>query len=100
MTKKYGGIITEWSLNTLSFSVDQVRALGVEIKTDKVFILSGFIKEDPTGRFEIGDHFRSSVVIDVDAEKGIVETQKTIYHLHGESGGYGDMGDMITRIFY
>ena len=100
MTKKFGGVITEWTLNTLSFTKEQVADTGVTVKTDKVYILSGTIKSDPTGRFEVGHHFRSSVVIELDKEKGIVETNNTIYHLHGETGGLGDMGDLIMKVFY
>ena len=100
MTKKFGGVITDWTLNTLSFTKEQVADHGIKVKTDKVYILSGTVKSDPTGRFEVGFHFHSSVVIELDKEKGIVETKNTIYHLHGEAGGLGDMGDLIMKVFY
>ena len=100
MTKKFGGVITDWTLNTLSFTKEQLAGKGIDVKTDKVYILSGTVKSDPTGRFEPGFHFHSSVVIEVDKEKGIVETKNTIYHLHGETGGIGDMGDLILKVFY
>lgn len=102
MTKKDGGVIEHWDFNTLSFTTEQVKKqLGVEIKTDKVLILSGTVKEDPTGRFEIGNHFYSSLIIEIDAENGIVETDNTIYRLHGPAGeGLGDMGNLILSVFY
>ena len=100
MTKKFGGVITDWTLNTLSFTKEQVADQGIKVKTDKVYILSGFVKSDPTGRFETGFNYRYYVVIELDKEKGIVETKNTIYHLHGEAGGIGDMGDLIMKVFY
>jgi len=101
MTKKDGGVIQHWTLNTLSITPERAAEMGVEgITTDKVYILSGTVKEDPTGRFEVGFHFRSSVVLEIDTENGIVETRNTIYRLHGESGGLGDMGDLILKVFY
>ena len=102
ISKKDGGVITEWTLNTLSYTPERVKELaGVDVRTDKCFILSGYVKEDPTGRFEVGFHFRSSLVIDVDEENGLVETRNTIYRLDGPAGkGLPDMGDMIAKVFY
>ncbi len=100
MTKKEGGTIKHWGLNTLSMSVEMALAQGIEVKTDKVYILSGYIVEDPSGRFEPGWHFRSSLVIEVDTENGIVETNNSIYRLQGEAENGADMGDLIMKIFY
>jgi len=101
MTKKDGGVIQHWTFNTLSVSVDVALEQGIDIKTDKVYVLSGTVKEDPTGRFEIGNHFRSSLVLEIDEENGIVETDNSIYRLHGPANeGLGDMGDLILKIFY
>ena len=38
--------------------------------------------------------------IDIDEENGIVETNNTIYRLHGASDGLGDLGDLILKVFY
>jgi len=100
MTKKDGGYIEHWTFNTLSVTPERAAEAGVEVKTDKVYILSGNIVEDPTGRFNDGDHFRSSLVIEIDEENGIVETNNTIYRLQGDSDGLGDLGDLILKIFY
>lgn len=99
-SKKDGGIIENWTLNTLSFKPEQVRERGFDIKTDKVYILSGYIKEDPTGRFLPGWHFKSSVVLDVDFENGIVETANTIYHVEGKCNWGADLGNLILKVFY
>jgi antitoxin component YwqK of YwqJK toxin-antitoxin module len=102
MTKKDGGVIEQWDFNTLSYTAEDVKEkVGIEIKTDNAMILSGYIKEDPTGRFEVGNHFRSSLIIEIDEENGIVETKHTIYRLHGPAGeGIGDLGNLILKVFY
>ncbi len=102
MSKKNGGVITQWTLNTLSITPERVNELiGVDVRMKECYMLSGYIKEDPTGRFEIGHHFRSSLVVDVDEENGLVETQYTIYTLDGPAGeGLDDIGDLITKVFY
>jgi len=101
MTKKDGGIIQNWAFNTLSITPETVKEkTGIEVKTDKIYILSGYIAEDPTGRFEVGWHFRSSMIMEIDEENGLVETQNTIYRLTGERDPDGDWGDFITKIFY
>lgn len=102
MTKKDGGVITEWTLNTLSVAPKEINDFAdMGVRTDKCYILSGYIKEDPTGRFEVGFHFRSSIVIDIDEDKGLVETQNTIYRLDGPADqGIADMGDLIMKVTY
>lgn len=102
MSKKDGGVITQWTLNTLSITPERVNELiGVDVRMAKCYMLSGYIKEDPTGRFEVGFHFRSSIIIDIDEEEGLVETQNTIYRLDGPAGqGLPDMGDLITKVEY
>jgi len=102
MTKKDGGVIEHWDFNTISYTAEEVKEkVGIEIKTDNAMILSGYIKEDPTGRFEIGNHFRSSMIIEIDEENGIVETSNTIYRLSGPAGeGIGDLGNLILKVFY
>ena len=43
---------------------------------------------------------RSSLVVDYDEERGIVETSNTIYYVKGEQDTEADMGDVITHVFY
>jgi len=102
MTKKDGGVIERWTFNTLSYTAEDIKEkTGIEIKTDNALILSGYVKEDPTDRFAIGNHFRSSLIIEIDEENGIVETNHTIYRLHGEADkGLPDLGNLILKVFY
>jgi len=98
--KKDGGIIKDWTFNILSIPVETLRERRPDVKVDKAMILSGYVVEDPTGRFQRGWHFRSSLVIDYDEENGIVETENTIYHVKGEMLENADMGDLILKVFY
>jgi hypothetical protein len=102
--KKDGGTITRWQMHTLSTPIDKAQEIQPELKTDKVYVMSGTVAEDPTGRWPIGYHMRSSMVVDVDKKRGIVETLNTIYHIEGKQGdptfGNKDIGDMILNIFY
>lgn len=100
--KKEGGTLEQWQLHKLSYTGDQAREWGYETKLDECYVLSGVIVEDPTGRWNPGDHFRSSLVCNMDLEEGIIETQNTVYRVVGKGGNdiLPDMGDGISRIFY
>ena len=98
MSKKYGGVIENWTFNTLTTAVSaETRKL---MKVEKVMILSGYVVEDPLGRWEEGWHMRSSLVMDYDEESGTVETMSTIYTVKGKMLENADMGDLITKVFY
>ena len=102
-SKKDGGIIGHWQLHTLSMSPKEAMLkTGYEVQTDKCYVLTGTVVEDPTGRWLPGYHMRSSLICAIDLVKGIVETQNTIYKLEGESGDdvLPDMGDAVAGIYY
>ena len=101
--KKNGGIITNWQFHTLSAPLNKFKEIYPDITTDKPYIFTGIVKEDPTGRWEPGYHMKSSMVISYDKQTQIVETANTIYQLEGESGDPctgGDIGDVAMSIFY
>lgn len=81
--KKDGGIIKDWSLHTLS--------TGQQLMT-------GIVVKDPTGRFEEGWTMRSSLVVNVDREKGIVETENTFYSVENEIDW--DIGSAILGMYF
>ena len=102
-TKKFGGILTGWQFHTLTADMAGARKVrpDLDFKTDKVYKMSATVVKDPLGRWEEGWHMTSSVVVSIDLEKGIVETENTIYHLTGEAGDcLPDMGPAITAIFH
>ena len=83
--KKDGGTIINWELHELSVPVQMADELGYEIQTENVFILTGIIKNDPTGRWGPGWYIRSSIVTAYDLNVGWVETQNTFYKIEGPS---------------
>lgn len=103
MTKQDGGILTGWQLHTLTKdfkAVEKIRP-DLEFKTDAVYKMTATVVEDRLGRWEKGWHMTSSVVLEIDLENMIVETENTIYHLEGEAGDVmPDMGPAVMGIFY
>lgn len=103
MNKKTGTILNLWQLHNLDVPEEKLRELRPDVKVDKALILSGTVVEDGTGRWQPGFHMRSSLVIDVDRENGIIETENTIYQVQGEEGDPvtgGDVGRAVLSIFY
>ncbi len=99
--KKDGGIISHWELHTLSFTPEKANEMGYEVYTDKVYVMTGTVVSDPTGRWLPGYHMKSSVISKMDLEEGVVETQNTFYKLEGERGDvFPDLGDGVGSIFY
>jgi len=98
--KKFGGTIENWTLNKLTITKEKLKELRPDIVVDEAMILSGYVVEDPLGRWQPGFHMRSSIIIDIDRENGIIETENTIYHVQGEEKPENDMGDSILRVFY
>ena len=107
MIKKKGGTIKNWQTHTLS---DKPEAVAMakeqlpELTEDKIMVFTGIVVDDPLNRWVPGDHMRSSPIMTLDRENGIVETKNTVYKLEGEEGGDpffdGDMGIAIMSIFY
>ncbi len=103
--KKDGGTIEKWQMHTLADTENAlayVKEQVPEFDMERAVVFTGTIVEDPTGRWEVGYHMRSSLVLNYDKETGICETRNTIYKLLGEEGGdiFGDMGTGVGAIFY
>ena len=101
MKKKYGGVITNWQVHNLTFTKKQLEQVHPGKKT-KPMVITGTITEDPTGRFEVGHHVRTSLVVKLDRKKGRVETLNTVYDLRGEEGKdvLPDLKNGVLQIFY
>jgi len=114
MEKKNGGNISHWQIHNLKFGEDQretFESMRPNLDFDKIRMITGsIVGEDPTGRWEDGNHFRSSMVVNIDREKNIIETENTIYHFDPETEGQDtvfdvatgnkDMGNGVLGIFY
>ncbi len=102
--KKDGGIIVNWQLHTISKEKDHLviaKENNPDFDMNAVAVFSGTVKEDPTGRWVPGYHMRSSLILKLDRNTGICETQNTIYTLEDEGGDcLPDLGAGIMNIFY
>lgn len=99
--KKYGGLIKNWQLHTLSVPIEEARKTYPQIETDKVYRFSGTVMVDPLGKWEQGHHMTSSLVVRIDRDKGEIETLNTIYRVCEEGNDiFPDIGDVINSVFY
>ncbi len=103
--KKFGGTLTHWQLHTI-FEKEEDMKVALEkypgMVTDKAYIFTATVVEDPTGRWEPGFSMRSSMVLRVDPEAGIIETANTIYRVVHEGDSYlaGDCGRMAMSVYF
>ena len=105
--KKFGGTIRNWQLHTIVKADDEegmtrCRQHAPDMMTENAYIFTGTVEEDPTGRFEIDWKFKSSLVVNVDRENGIIETLNTIYKVKDEGNDYtgGDLGPAAMGIYF
>ena len=93
--------IKDWRLHQLSPSIETIQRFRPDVLLDHAFVLTGTIIEDDLNRWPPGDHMRSSLLLSYDEERGIVETENSIYHLQGQEGGsLPDLGDAVLTLFY
>lgn len=99
--KKFGGIIKDWQVHTLSLTEEQLNKAYPGQKA-KPMIISGTVVEDPVGRWEPGNHMRTSLIVNLDKKEGTVETLNTIYKLTGKEGNdvLPNLGNAILNVFY
>lgn len=99
--KKFGGIITNWQVHTLSSTKEQIDKVYPG-QNAKPLVVTGTVVEDPIGRWKPGFHMKTSLVVKLDRKKGTVETLNTIYKLTGKEGGdvLPNLGDNIRSLFY
>jgi len=105
--KKNGGVITQWQFHTLGSSEEtlaKARRFHPTFNMDVACVLTGTVQSDPTGRWQPGNHMRSSLILNYCAETGVVETKNTIYTIMGKQGdpvlGGMDIGLAALSLFY
>ncbi len=102
--KVFRGTIKGWQLHHLSVSQERLDEIAEREGGEKVLplIITGTVKEDPSGRFEPGWHMRTTLLTILDEENGSCETRNSIYRLEGDNGYdvMPDMGDAVLKIFY
>lgn len=108
MEKKYGGKIGSWQLHHLTIEEGQRESFNKmypHLEENKIepMMFSGTVVEDATGRWEVGWHMRSSMIVKIDREKGVIETLNTIYDVDMETENqdtFPDLGNGVLGIFY
>ncbi len=105
--KKDGGNISHWQLHKLTYQGDALEALRdmypEAIYTPNPLIVTGTVIDEPTGRWNKRDHFRSSLIAKIDRKNNTIETMNTIYHFDPETenqDGVPDLGNNVLGIFY
>jgi len=112
MFEKKGVIVVDnWQIHTLSTKQEIIdKVYSGENATPQVF--TGTVVEDPTGKYRIGNHMRSSLIVKYDKEKGTIETLNTRYKVLTEGDSVTeslgsltgkdskDIGDAVMGIFY
>ena len=104
--KKDGGNITYWQIHNIIVPEededDFIKAFP-ELEGKKVQMFTGTVVDEPTGRWNPGDHMRSTYIVEFDRETGTVETLNTIYHLDMKTEGldsFPDLGNKVLFIYY
>lgn len=102
--KVFRGTINGWQLHHLSVSQERLNEIAEREGGEKVLplIITGTVKNDPSGRFEPGWHMRTSLLTLFDEENGYCETRYSVYQLEGGNGSdvMPDMGNAVLKIFY
>jgi len=108
--KPFRGTICNWQLHHLTIPGGEENQKLFREKFPDVLldperpgplIFSGTVVDDPTGRFRPGWHMRSSYIVKIDREKGIIETENTFYKVKDEGNDVlPDLGNGILKIFY
>lgn len=109
MKKKYGGKLGGWQLHKLTGNKEWRAKLKKNypnaITTPNPLIVTGIVKEDPTGRWGNGGHFRSSLIVSIDRVRNRIETNNTYYDFDPKLEGKdpyvsGNMGNRVMELFY
>lgn len=105
MEKKNGGNIEKWQLHHITVpkeSEEEFKKYFPDIIMPPI-IFTGTVIDEPTGRWRPGDHMRSTYIVSIDRETGVVETLNTMYHMDMDTEGQDvipDLGNEALRIFY
>jgi hypothetical protein len=96
--KKDGGTIDNWQLHNLSYTQEQLEE-AYPNENLKPMVFTGTVVEDAVGRWKKGNHMRSSLIVNIDRENGVIETRNTMYKVLEEGGDTvsEDMADLLQK---
>lgn len=94
--------LINWQRHYITSDVDSVKLQRPDFKADKAIILTGTLVSDESGKFNAGDHTRTSLVIEYYGD--IYETGNTVYILDGKEGDpitdCKDWGINVAGLYY
>ena len=97
--KKDGGTITNWQLHHLVLTDEQRKTMkkyNPDVDEKNPMVFTGTVVEDKSGRWQPGFHMRSSLIVNLNRKKGIIETANTIYKVQNEGNDViPDMGNAV-----
>jgi len=106
MEKKDGGNISHWQFHHLKYNDslrEEFEELAPNVDFDNIIIVTGTIVDESIGRWRPGYYFRSSMIIDIDRDKNIIETENIIYHFDPKTENQDsipNLGNVVLKIFY
>ena len=111
MEKKHGGTIDNWQVHNLSTPQEKIDEVYPGENLNPM-VFTGTVVGG-SDRWKNGYHMRSSLIVNIDRENGIIETRNTIYKVLTEGGDVtsesmaslmnkpsSDLGDAVMGIFY
>ena len=110
--KKDGGTIDNWQTHTLTLKQESIDKVYPDSNaTAQVF--TGTVIESDLLKYQAGNHMRSSLIVKIDRENGVIETLNTIYKVLNEGNDdvtlkmadlfnidSPDIGDKVMGLFY
>lgn len=96
--KKFGGTLTNWTIHNLTIPDEAL----VEFEKKGVLpqLMTAEVVDDPLGRWTPGWQMKSSLIVSIDREKGIIETLNTIYKVDEKELPEGDLGNIAASIYF
>lgn len=104
--KKDGGLIRNWQLHRITVPKkgrSQFKSVFPTVDINNVLVVTGTVVNEPTGRWNPGDHFRSTYIVKLDRKNKTIETCNTIYHFDPNTekqDSMPDLGNNVLNIFY
>ncbi len=97
----YKAIIKNWQIHHLDFPQDQVDKSFPELKGKKPTVFTGTVVDCPSGQWQPGDHMRSTVILKIDRDLGVIKTLNSLYKMGVEGDDiFPDLGNGVLKIFY
>lgn len=100
MSKLYRGTIQNYQIHILTLPEKQLVDMFPEAQIPPT-VFTGTVVNDPSGRYQPGDHMRSSLVVALDKSTGMCETTSSKYNLLEEGNDIvPEMGNAVLDLFY